>query len=128
MTTRPKKHVLVPSAGSYPFSDAVRAGDFVYVSGQIAFLPDGSVSTGPIEVQTKLVLDAMKAILTKAGCNLADVVHCQCSLQDARDFGGFNTVYAKYFPTEPPARSTAVVAHVLAARVEIGCVAYHPLS
>lgn len=115
-----------PSQGGYPFSNAIHAGDFVYVSGQIAFEANGAVSTGPIEQQTKLVLDQLAAILKEAGCTLADVVKCGCSLQDARDFAGFNKVYTTYFPRNPPTRTTLVVQHVLDARVEIDCIAYKP--
>jgi reactive intermediate/imine deaminase len=125
----PKKNVVkivYPSGGNYPFSNAIRVGDFVYVSGQIAFLPDGSISTGAIEEQTKIVLDTLQKILKQAGCALSDVIRCGCTLQDARDFGGFNSTYATYFPKEPPVRTTAVVQHVLDARVEIDCVAFKP--
>ncbi len=59
---------------------------------------------------------------------LADVIKCGCTLQDARDFGGSNTVYATYFKTNPPTRTTAVTVHVLDGRVEIDCVAYKPLG
>lgn len=121
-TTRDK--VIYPSTGGYPFSNAIRAGDFVYVSGQIAFEADGSLSTGPIEVQTKMVMDALKSILEQADCTLADVIKCNCTLQDARDFDRFNQIYASYFPKDPPVRTTAVVQHVLDARVEIDCIAY----
>jgi enamine deaminase RidA (YjgF/YER057c/UK114 family) len=111
----------------YPFSPAVRAGDFVFVSGVIAFTADGTLSTGPIEEQTRIVLDAIKTTVEGQGCSLGDVVSCTCSLQDARDFSGFNTVYATYFPESPPARTTLVAVHVLDARVEIGCVVYKPI-
>ena len=97
-----------PSQGGYPFSNAIQAGDFVYVSGQIAFEANGAVSTGPIEQQTTLVLEQLKAILKQAGCTLGDVVKCGCTLQDARDFAGFNKVYATYFPHNPPTRTTLV--------------------
>jgi 2-iminobutanoate/2-iminopropanoate deaminase len=123
-----KGKIVYPSSGGFPFSNAIRVGDFVYLSGVIAFLPDGSVSTGPIEVQTKIVLDTLQGILKKAGCAMSDVVKCGCTLQDARDFGGFNTVYATYFPKDPPVRTTAVATHVLDGRVEIDCLAYKPLS
>jgi 2-iminobutanoate/2-iminopropanoate deaminase len=116
-----------PSGKGLPFSNAIRAGDFVYVSGQIAFLPDGTISTGPIDVQTRIVLDTVKSILSQAGCAIADIVKCGCSLQDARDFHAFNKAYATYFPTSPPVRTTVVVQHVLDARVEIDCIAYKPL-
>jgi reactive intermediate/imine deaminase len=122
-----KEDTTIFSSGhGLPFSDAIRAGDFVFVSGQIAFLPDGTISTGGIEAQTKIVLDTIKGILTKAGCTMADVVKCACSLQDARDFDAFNKIYATYFLKNPPVRTTIVVQHVLDARVEIDCIAYKP--
>jgi len=122
-----KDKIVYPSAGGYPFSNAIRAGDFVYVSGQIAFLPDGSISTGAIGAQTKIVLDTLKSILATAGCTMADVIKCGCTLQDARDFDAFNAAYATYFPKNPPVRTTTVVQHVLNALVEIDCIAYKPL-
>lgn len=128
MSTQTPELTFYPSQGSYPFSNAIRAGDFVYVSGQIAFEPNGAVSTAPIEQQTQMVLEQLAAILKSAGCTLADVVKCGCSLQDARDFAGFNKVYATYFPRNPPTRTTLVVQHVLDARVEIDCIAYKPHS
>lgn len=128
MSTQTPELKFYPSQGDYPFSNAIQAGDFVYVSGQIAFDANGAVSTGPIEQQTKLVLDQIAAILKEVGCTLGDVVKCGCSLQDARDFAGFNKVYATYFPSNPPTRTTLVVQHVLDARVEIDCVAYKPRS
>ena len=123
---RKQDKIVFPSGAGYPFSNAIRAGDFVYVSGQLAFLPDGSISTGSIEEQTKIVLDTLKGILAKAGCTMADVVKCGCTLQDARDFDAFNTTYATYFTKNPPVRTTTVVQHVLNARVEIDCIAYKP--
>jgi reactive intermediate/imine deaminase len=128
MSTQTPELKFHPSQGGYPFSNAIQAGDFVYVSGQIAIEASGAVSTGPIEQQTKLVLEQIAAILKEAGCTLGDVVKCGCSLQDARDFAGFNKVYATYFPNNPPTRTTLVVQHVLDARVEIDCVAYKPRS
>lgn len=122
-----KGKIVFPSSGGFPFSNAIRVGDFVFLSGVIAFQPDGSVSTGPIEVQTKIVLDTLQGILKNAGCAMSDIVKCGCTLQDARDFGGFNTVYATYFPKDPPVRTTAVATHVLDGRVEIDCLAYKPL-
>lgn len=119
--------VVYPSAGGFPFSNAIRAGDFVYLSGVMAFRKDGSLSTGPIEEQTAMVLDSLGAVLQTAGCALEDVIRCDCTLQDPRDFSGFNTVYAKYFPKNPPVRTTAGAVHVFDGRVEIGCVAYKPL-
>jgi reactive intermediate/imine deaminase len=124
MSKKQASKVVYPSRAGYPFSNAIRVGDFVFVSGQMAFQPDGSLSTGPIEEQTKMVLDGLKAILQKAGCTMADVVKCGCTLQDARDFDGFNKVYATYFQTDPPVRTSAVAMHVLDGRVEIDGIAY----
>ena len=121
------QRINYPGPAGYPFSNAIRAGDFVYVSGQMAFMPDGSLSTGSIEEQTRIAIDSLEAALITAGCTLADVIRCGCSLQDARDFSGFNTVYASYFPSNPPTRTTYVVQHVLDGKVEIDCIAYRPL-
>jgi len=126
--TNPQGKTVYPSVGGYPFSNAIRVGDFVFVSGQMAFSSDGSVSTAPIQEQTTMVMESLKAILATAGCTMADVVKCGCSLQDARDFSGFNAVYGTYFPTNPPTRNTVVVQHVLDGRVEVDCVAYKPLT
>ncbi|MES2521462.1 MAG: RidA family protein [Gemmatimonadota bacterium] len=71
VATNENAKTVYPSAGGLPFSNAIRAGDFVLVSGQMAFLPDGSLSAGPIEQQTRLVMEAIKAILETAGCTMA---------------------------------------------------------
>lgn len=116
--------IIYPADGSFPFSAAIRVGDFVFVSVQLSFTADGTLSNGPIKLQTRLVLDSLKRILETAGCTLDDVVRCACTLQDPRDFGGFNSVYAKYFPKDPPTRSTVIATLVLDARIEIECTAY----
>ncbi len=74
------------------------------------------------------MLDTIKAILEKAGCAMSDVIRCDCTLEDSRDFDFFNSTYPTYFPKDPPTRSTTVGQLVLPARVEIGCIAYHPLK
>ena len=76
-----------------PFSPAVRAGDFVYVSGQVPANAEGEIVTGGIEAQTRQVMDNLKAALALAGATFDDVCKCTCWLQDARDFGAFNRVY-----------------------------------
>ena len=89
-----------------PLSPAVRAGDFVYVSGQVPVGSDGLVVKGGISEQTEQVLSNVTAALALAGCTMDDVVKTTVWLEDARDFGAFNTVYAKHFPKNPPARTT----------------------
>lgn len=109
-----------------PLSPAVRAGDFVYVSGQVPTDKDGSVVPGGIEAQTRQVLENMQAALALAGCTLDDVVKTTVILEDARDFGGMNKVYASYFAQNPPARTTVEARLVIDIKVEIEAVAYRP--
>ena len=109
-----------------PLSPAVRAGDLVYVSGQVPTDKNGSVVAGGIEAQTRQVLENVKAALALAGCTLDDVVKTTVILEDARDFGAFNKVYASYFPKEPPARTTVEARLVIDIKVEIEAVAYRP--
>jgi enamine deaminase RidA (YjgF/YER057c/UK114 family) len=84
-----------PGAGGQklPFAKAVRAGDFVYVSGQIA-MRDGEVVPGGIIDQARLTFDNIKQILSEAGCGLEDVVKVNVWLDDPRDFWSFNKVFA----------------------------------
>jgi 2-iminobutanoate/2-iminopropanoate deaminase len=112
-------------ASHVPLSPAVRAGDFVYVSGQVP-VRDGSVVDGGIEPQTRQVLDNVKAALVLAGATMDDVVKTTVWIEDARDFGGMNKVYATYFPKEPPARTTVESRLMIDIKVEIEAVAYAP--
>lgn len=109
-----------------PFSRAVRAGDLVFVSGQMATDSTGRMVDGGIEAQTRQVLENIKAVLAEAGCTLADVVKCTCWIDDARDFGRFNATYAEFFPNDPPARSTTVCQLVLDGKLEVEAIAYKP--
>lgn len=110
-----------------PLSPAVRAGDFIYVSGQVPTGPDGVVVAGGIEAQTRQVMENLGAALKLAGADLGDVVKTTVILVDARDFGGFNKVYGSYFPQNPPARTTLEARLMIDIRVEIEAVAYKPL-
>lgn len=109
-----------------PLSHAVRAGDFVFISGQVPTSADGAVVAGGIEAQTRQVLDHVASALALAGATLADVVKTTVFLADARDFGAFNKVYATYFPDAPPARTTVEARLMIDIRVEIDAVAYAP--
>lgn len=110
-----------------PLTPAVRAGDFVFVSGQVPTDPSGAVVWGNAETQTRVVMEKIKVLLEQAGCSLGDVVKTTIYLQDARDFTGCNGVYASYFePGRRPARSTVVAPLVLDIKVEIDAVAYRP--
>jgi 2-iminobutanoate/2-iminopropanoate deaminase len=115
-------------ASHVPLSPAVRAGDFVFISGQVPVGSDGSVVDGGIEPQTRQVLENVKAALALAGAGLEHVVKTTVFLEDARDFGGMNKVYATYFSKEPPTRSTLECRLMIDIKVEIEAVAYAPLT
>jgi reactive intermediate/imine deaminase len=100
------KPIVVGGVHKMPLSQAVRAGDFVFVSGQTAIDPTGAILAGGVEAQTRLVMERLRAILAEAGCGLEDVVKTTVWLEDARDFWSFNRVYGEFFPDNPPARST----------------------
>jgi reactive intermediate/imine deaminase len=109
-----------------PLSPAVRAGDLVYVSGQVPVGSDGKVVAGGIEAQTRQVLENIKAALALAGCEMGDVVKTFVILEDADDFAAFNEVYRTYFPSEPPARTTIEADLMIDIKVEIDAIAYRP--
>jgi reactive intermediate/imine deaminase len=109
-----------------PLSPAVRAGDLVYVSGQVPTDQSGNVVEGGIDAQTRQVLENVKAALALAGCTLSDVVKTLVILADAHDFAAFNKVYASYFPESPPARTTLEAQLMIDIKVEIEAVAYKP--
>jgi 2-iminobutanoate/2-iminopropanoate deaminase len=96
-----------------PYSQAIRAGGFVFVSGQLALDPaSGAPIAGDIRVQTRAVLDAIAAILGAGGGTLADVVKTTVFLTDLGDFAGMNDVYGAAFRAPFPARSTVEVSRL----------------
>ena len=111
-----------------PFSKAVRAGDFVYVSGSVGFDANTKLVTGGIEPETRQVMENIKSVLAEAGCTLDDVVKCGVWLDDPRDFGIFNRVFAEYFGDDPPARSTVRSELMIDAKVEVDVIAYKPVG
>jgi reactive intermediate/imine deaminase len=118
-----KKHF---GTSQVPLSPAVRAGDFVFVSGQVPVV-DGTVVEGGIGAETRAVLENLRAALALAGCEMSDVVKTTVWLRDRADFPAFNTAYADFFPQDPPARSTAESRLMIDIAVEIEAVAYKPL-
>lgn len=109
-----------------PYSQAIRTGDFVFVSGQLALKPgDKELSGGTIEEQTEQVFANLAAILAAAGTSLAKLVKTTVFLQNLDDFQGMNSVYAAHVGDRPPARSTVEVAKLPSnALVEIEAVAH----
>jgi reactive intermediate/imine deaminase len=108
-----------------PFSEAVRVGDILYLSGQIGIGPDGKLPDG-IEAQTKQAMDNIGGVLKNAGLTYADVFHCTAFLADMKDWPAFNKVYVPYFPEgKMPARSAfGANGLALGALLEIECQAY----
>jgi 2-iminobutanoate/2-iminopropanoate deaminase len=120
--------IVFGGAPDRPLSHAVRAGDFIYVSGQIPTDSKGVVVSGGIEAQINQVLDNVKAALALAGATMDQVVKTTCILEDARDFPAFNKAYGAYFPKEPPARTTIEARLMTNIMVEIDAIAYAPKS
>src|SRR4029453_15177622 len=121
-----KVQIGAPRSGAggqaLPFSPAIRAGDFVYVSGQVAHDENGELVDGGIIKKTRQTAENLRRILETAGCTVDDVIKCNVWLADARDFWSFNKIYASYFPGVPPARSTVQSPLMIDAKIEIDCV------
>ena len=108
-----------------PFSQAIRAMGFVFVSGQVAMDPKtGEIVDGDIAVQTDRTLKNLGSVLAAAGSGLEKVVRCSVFLRDMNDFARMNEVYGRYFPSAAPARTTVEVSRLPKdARVEIDAIA-----
>ncbi len=118
---------LVIGGHKLSLSRAIRAGDTVYLTGQIPMRDGAPLTTGSIEEQTRAVLDDITATLAQAGCTRDDVVKAMVWLRERADFPGFNAVYAEYFPQDPPARSAVVSDLLVDVRVEVEVIAWRPL-
>jgi 2-iminobutanoate/2-iminopropanoate deaminase len=108
-----------------PYSHAIRIGEFIYTSGQIALDPaTGELVAGGIEEQTRRVWQNLAAVLEAAGSRLDRVVKTTVFMSDLGEFARMNAVYAEFFPAHPPARSTIQVAALpKGGKIEIECVA-----
>ena len=115
-----------PGGRSLPFTKAVRAGDFVFVSGQVPMGADGEIVEGDIVTQTKQTIENVKSILQSLGLGLEHVVKATVWLADTRDFWPFNKVYLEYFGAALPARSCVRADMMVDCKVEIEVVAYDP--
>jgi 2-iminobutanoate/2-iminopropanoate deaminase len=109
-----------------PFHPAVRAGDYIFVSGQVAKDEQGNMCVGNIEEQTRWTIEALRRILALEGAGLADIVKVTVYLEDARDFGRYNRVFAEYFPEGRLARTTVEARAVIDTKIEMDAIAYRP--
>jgi len=108
---------------SIPLSPARRAGDLLFLAGQVAL--DGDAITSPdIEGQTRQVMANIQAVLSDHGLDLSNVVNATVWLAADEDFGAFNRTYAEYFSDAPPARTTVISKLLLGAKIEIAVVAH----
>jgi 2-iminobutanoate/2-iminopropanoate deaminase len=122
---RPLAEFLTPyGAPTRPFSPAVRVGNLLFLSGVIGTTSTGALIPGGIEAETRQALENIRDVLQRTGSSMERVVKCTVMLQDMRDWEAMNTIYASYFPTHKPARSSfGATGLALGARVEIECIA-----
>jgi len=124
-----KQVISVPTAlPGVPFSPGIKAGDYIFISGQVGHVDEKGNELKGIEAQTRQCLENMKRVLNAAGASLSDVVKSTVFLVRAEDFASMNEVYKNYFTADLPARSTVIVAALARPQivVEIECVAYSP--
>ena len=119
------EHYAVSADMQLPFSEAVRVGHMLYLSGQLGFDPATSkLVEGGIVAETRKTLENIKAVLEKHGSSMTEVVKCTVFLADIKEWAAMNEVYVTYFPTNPPARSALGSSGLaLGARTEIECMA-----
>jgi reactive intermediate/imine deaminase len=108
-----------PSALPAPFSKAVRAGGFLFLSGVLPMNAQAQIIQGDIQTQTRAVLERVAVVLDECGSRMADVVRVTVWLADLQDFGAFNEEYKKHFPDGLPSRSCVQAVLYQGARVEI---------
>ena len=124
-----KQVIMVPTAlPGVPYSPGMKAGDYIFVSGQVGHVDGEGNKVEGIEAQTRQVLEKMKSVLAAAGASLSDVVKTTVFLVGADDFAKMNEVYKTFFDKDYPSRSTVIVAALARPEiiVEIECIAYKP--
>ncbi len=119
--------IIMPNTADRPYSSAVRAGDFIFVSGTMGSVDAQGNPVEGIETQTRQCLENIKQVLQAAGSSLSDVVKVTVFLGNIDDFAKMNEVYRGYFPKDAPARATAITGLVRSDMlIEIECIAYKP--
>ena len=109
-----------------PFHPGVRAGDFIFVSGQVAKDENGNMCIGNIEEETRWTIESIRRILRLDGADLEDVVKVTTYLADPRNFGRYNKVFSEYFPDGRVSRTTVEARAVIECKIEMDAVAYKP--
>ena len=126
MTSRDKsvKTPIGKKNPNLPFHPGVRVGDLIFVSGQVAKDENGTMCDGSIEEQTRWTIESIRRVLTAAGADLEDVVKITVYLEDTRNFGRYNRVFAEYFPDGMIARTTVEARAVIDTKIEMDAIAY----
>lgn len=118
-----------PAAAGLPFSEAVRSGDLLFLSGQIGTVPGAgnALAKGGIQAEAEQTLRNIRAVLERHGASMGDVVKCTVFLTDIGDWPAFNEVYRRHFSAPFPARSALAASGLaLGAKVEVECIAQMP--
>ncbi len=129
MTRKSDSHYAIGKKNpNLPFYPAVRAGDFIFVSGQVSKDADGNMLVGSIEVETAGTIEAIQRLIAEEGATLDDVVRVTTYLEDPRDFGRYNVVFKRYFEGAVLARTTVEARAVITTRIEMEAIVYKPLA
>jgi enamine deaminase RidA (YjgF/YER057c/UK114 family) len=123
---RKKVYPIGKKNPNLPFHPAVRAGDFIFVSGQVAKDASGNMLVGTIEQETAGTIESIRRILAEEGATLADVVQVTTYLEDTRDFGRYNKVFSEHFKDAVLARTTVEARAVINTKIEMAAIAYKP--
>ena len=123
-TARPRKIVIGgANTEGLPFSEAIRLGNLVFVSGNVGFDDSGKIVSGGVGPETRQTFANIEKVLKQAGCTLDDIVKVSVVLADPADFDGYNAVYRTLFTHEPPARVTTAGTLTIDARLEVDVIA-----
>jgi 2-iminobutanoate/2-iminopropanoate deaminase len=121
---KPRKEVIGgANTEGLPFSEAIRLGNLVFVSGNVGFDQSGKIVAGGVGPETRQTFANIGAVLKQAGCTLDDIVKVSVVLADPADFDGYNAVYRTLFTREPPARVTTAGTLTIDARLEVDVIA-----
>lgn len=120
------EYLQTDTESNLPFSEAVKVGDMLYLSGQIGNLPGTlELAEGGIRPETRQTMKNIRAVLEANGASMDDIVKCTCMLASINEWGAMSEEYISFFPNHKPARSAfATTGLAMGARVEIECMAY----
>ncbi len=111
-----------------PFHPGVRAGDFIFVSGQVPKDDDGNMFEGTIEEECRWTIEAIRRVLNADNADLEDLVKVTVYLEDTRDFGRYNRAFAEYFPEGILSRTTVEAKAAINTKIEMDAIAYKPVE